>query len=86
MSGRENLECKSWFNNFINEFRRRYNDLPESTRKFVWNVDDFSAPCQLISIVLAGRELTYLWYRIFHTYDMAYGVFDFDQRQVSYHF
>ena len=66
MSGRENLECKSWFNNFINEFRRRYNDLPESTRKFVWNVDDFSAPCQLISIVLAGRELTYLWVRRDH--------------------
>ena len=66
MSGRENLDCKSWFNNFISEFRRRYNDLPESTRKFVWNIEDFSTPCQLISIVLAGRELTYLWVRRDH--------------------
>ena len=63
MSGRENLGYKSWFNNFIKEFRRRYNDLPEITRKFIWNIDDFSAPCQLISIVLAGRELTFLWVR-----------------------
>ena len=66
MVGRENLECKSWFNNFFKEFRRRYNDLPESTRKFVWDIDDFSAPCQLISIVLAGLELTYLWVRRNH--------------------
>ena len=63
MSSGENLEYKSWFNNFIKEFRRRYSDLPENTRKFVWNIDDFSAPCQLISIVLAGRELTFLWVR-----------------------
>lgn len=65
MGGRENLEYENWFNNFVKEFRRRYNDLPESTRKFVWNIDDFNAPCQLISIVLA-REFTYLWVRKDH--------------------
>lgn len=63
MSGRENLECKSWFNNFIRQFRRRYNDLPESIHKFVWDIDNFSATCQLISIVLSGKEFTFLWVR-----------------------
>ena len=66
MSGGENLEHKSWFDNFVKEFRRKYNDLPEKTRKFVWNIDNFNAPCQLISIVLAGREFTYLWVRRDH--------------------
>jgi hypothetical protein len=66
MGDREDLELKSWFNNFVNEFRRRYNDLPENTRKFVWAIDDFNAPCQVISIVLADREFTYLWVRRDH--------------------
>ena len=63
LSGNENLEYKSWFNYFVKEFRKKYNDLPENTRKFVWNIDDFNSPCQLISIVLAVQELTYLWVR-----------------------
>lgn len=66
MSGWENLEYENWFNNFVKEFRRRYNDLPENTRKFVWNIDDFSAPCQLISIVMAGGGYTFLWVRRDH--------------------
>ena len=41
-------------------------NLPENSRKFVWNIDDFNAPCQLISIVLAAQELTYLWVRRDH--------------------
>jgi hypothetical protein len=63
VSSRGNSEHKSWFNNFVKEFRRRYYDLPENTRKFVWNIDDFNPPCQLISIVLAVQELSFLWVR-----------------------
>ena len=66
MVGRENLDYKNWFENFVKEFRRRYSDLPENTRKFVWGIDDFNAPCQLISIVLAVREFTFLWVRRDH--------------------
>ncbi len=63
MGGRENLDYKIWFENFVIEFRRRYNDLPENTRKFVGDIDNFNAPCQLISLVLKASEFTYLWIR-----------------------
>ena len=39
-------------------------DLPGSTQKFIWNVDDFNPPCQIISFVVkANKDLTYLWVR-----------------------
>ena len=56
--------CKNRYVDFIKEFRQRYNKLPESTRSFVWNVDDFNSPCQIISFVVhTNKDLTYLWVR-----------------------
>jgi len=56
--------CKNWYFNFIKEFRQRYNELPETTRRFIWNIDDFNSPCQIISFVLhTDKDMTYLWVR-----------------------
>lgn len=56
--------CKNWYVDFIKRFRQRYNKLPESKRKFIWNVDDFNPPCQIISFVVhTNKDLTYLWVR-----------------------
>lgn len=64
MNIRVDENCKNWYVDFIKRFRQRYNKLPESKRKFIWNVDDFNPPCQIISFVVhANKDLTYLWIR-----------------------
>ena len=56
--------CGKWYTDFIREFRHRYNNLPETTRKFVWQIEDFNYPCQVISLIIHGRQrMTYLWVR-----------------------
>ena len=56
--------CKNWYLEFVKRFRQRYNDLPRIEQKFIWNVDDFNSPCQIISFIVHGnKDLTYLWVR-----------------------
>ena len=56
--------CKSWYIDFVKQYRQRYDDLPRTTQKFIWNIDDFNAPCQIISFVVhTNKDLTYLWVR-----------------------
>ena len=64
MNIKDDENCKNWYVDFIEEFRQRYNKFPESARSFVWNIDNFNSPCQIISFVVhANKDLTYLWVR-----------------------
>ena len=59
-----NENCKSWYIDFVKQYRQRYDDLPRTAQKFIWNIDDFNAPCQIISFVVhTNNDLTYLWVR-----------------------
>ena len=64
MNEKVDENCGKWYTDFIREFRHRYNNLPETTRKFVWQIEDFNYPCQVISLIIHGRQrMTYLWVR-----------------------
>lgn len=64
MVEKEMKSCEQWYIAFIKEFRKRYNNIPEITRKYIWNIDNFNSPCQVISLtVRESREMTYLWVR-----------------------
>ncbi len=56
-------ECENWILNFIDEYRKRYENLPEEIRKNISNADDFNPPCQIIVIVSPYQKFTYLWLR-----------------------
>lgn len=52
---------KSWFIDLVKKFREQYLLLPENTQKFVWSIEDFNAPCQILSLTLASPKMTFLW-------------------------
>ena len=54
-------KCENWIINFIDEYRKRYEDLPEHIRKYISSLENFNPPCQVIVIVIPDQQLTYLW-------------------------
>ena len=63
MDDEDHKECKNWIINFIDEYRKRYEDLYEETRKHISNLENFNPPCQIIIIVIPNQKFTYLWLR-----------------------
>jgi hypothetical protein len=63
MDGKDHKKCENWIINFIDEYRKRYENLPEETRKHISNADNFNPPCQIIVIVSPYQKFTYLWLR-----------------------
>lgn len=64
MAEKETENCEQWYIAFIKEFRKRYNNIQETTRKYIWNIENFNPPCQIVSLTVRGiREITYLWVR-----------------------
>ena len=61
MDNGDHKKCKNWIINFIDEYRKRYENLPEETRKHISNLDNFNPPCQII--VIPNQKFTYLWLR-----------------------
>lgn len=54
-------ELEEWLRSLIQEFRTQYNTLPESTRKYVSNLDNFNPPCQVLALWVAEPEEQYLF-------------------------
>ena len=63
MDGEDHKKCENWIINFIDEYRKRYQNLPEETRKHISNLDNFNPPCQIIVIVIPNQKFTFLWLR-----------------------
>ena len=47
MNEKVDENCEKWYTDFIKEFLHRYNNLPETTRNFVSQVEDFNYHCQV---------------------------------------
>ena len=61
MDAEDRKKCENWIINFIDEYRKRYEDLPEHIRKCISRLENFNPPCQVIVIVLPNQKITYLW-------------------------
>ena len=61
MDEEDRKRCEKWIINFIDEYRKRYEDLPEHIRKCISRLENFNPPCQVIIIVIPNQQFTYLW-------------------------
>lgn len=61
MTNEDDEELKDWFLELISEFRSAYQELPEERKGYIWNVDNFYSPCQVIALSLEQPKLTFVY-------------------------
>ena len=61
MQVREYPEARNWFLSVIGEYRKQYQRSTENIRKNLWNIDNFQAPCQVLSLTVANPRLSFIF-------------------------
>lgn len=54
-------KSRSWLLEIIREYRKQLSVSSEGVRKELWRLDDFSAPCQVLSISITNPRLQYIF-------------------------
>ncbi|MHB8397213.1 MAG: hypothetical protein ACYDAZ_08420 [Thermoplasmataceae archaeon] len=61
MQVREYPEARNWFLSVIREYREQYQRSTENIKKNLWNIDNFLAPCQVLSLTVANPRLSFIF-------------------------
>ena len=61
MKIQEHLEAKTWFLEVIKEYRDQYKKCSDNVKKFLWKIEDFQFPCQILSLTISSPRQSYIF-------------------------